>query len=108
MNVLENKEVTINGNYYVITAMGATDGMVFLDKMINGDGKLPVTEMRGVIIKYVKLGSKVITDKIYDTHFSRKYDELNQLFEEIMTFNFEGTNPNDGGDTSVVDGTSEE
>jgi hypothetical protein len=107
MNALENKEVTLGENYYVITAMGATDGMVFLDKMINGMGKLPIAEMKTVIIKYVKLGGKPFTDKLYDTHFSRKYDELNKLFEEIMSFNFGDANPNDGSDTSEEKDTSE-
>lgn len=108
MNALEQKEVTINGTYYVITAMGATDGMVFMDKLMNGGGKVPAEDMRSVVVKTVKIGGKAFTEKTYDTHFARNYDELSQLFEEVMSFNFEGANPNAGGDTSEEGDTSAE
>ena len=108
MNVLESKEVTINGNYYVITAMDAVEGLDFITKMISNGGVLPeAKEIRQLVVKYVKLGGKPFTEKSFGTHFSRNYNELQELFEEFMSFNFGDEVPNDGSDTSVEEDTSE-
>ncbi len=108
MDILESKEVTINGNYYVITAMEAVEGMDFISKVFSGGGSVPpAKDIRQVIVKCVKLGGKPFTEKTYGTHFSRNYDELMKLFEEFMAFNYGEFDPNDGSDTSEEDDTSD-
>lgn len=108
MDILENKEVTVNGNYYVITAMEAVEGMDFISKVFSNGGTIPpAKDIRQVIVKHVKLGGKQFSDKTYGIHFSRNYEELMQLFEEFMVFNFGEFNPNEDSDTLVEDDISE-
>lgn len=92
IQTLEFKEVTIGDNYYIITAMGAEDGMAFLDEYMDM-GKVSPKKQKEIIVKYVKANNKVFTDKSYDIHFSRKYKELGELFLEVFNFNFEGDSP---------------
>ena len=102
IQALETKDVTVDGNLYVITAMSATDGMEFFSQVQNmmATGQIPARQMKEVIIKYVKLGSKKFDEKSYDIHFSRKYDQLNELFAAVMEFNFGEIDPNGGEDDS--------
>ena len=90
VQTLETKDVVINDNMYIITAMSATDGMDFMTTAQDAflDGTIPAKRMKEIIIKYVSLGNNKFNEKSYDTHFSRKYNVLNELFAEIMEFNF--------------------
>lgn len=110
MKVLESKEVTINGNYYVFTAMDALDGLDCMNKFMSISGIPPAADIRNIIVKNVKLGGKAFNEKSFGVHFSRNYEELMQVFEEYMAFNFGEFDPNDGSDTpkdSENEGTSE-
>lgn len=100
MKVLENKETTIGDNYYVMTAMGAMDGLDFMNKLfVSGTGTPPAKDIRDVIVKYVKLGGKAFDNKSFDVHFSKKYDELYELFQQFCEFNFGEASPNQPSDT---------
>lgn len=102
IQALETKEVTIDDNLYIITAMSATDGMEFFSQAqgLLSSGMIPARQMKELIIKYVKIGSKKFDEKSYDIHFSRKYDRLNELFASVMEFNFGEMDPNAGEDDS--------
>lgn len=98
MDILESKEVTVGGQYYVVTAMEAIDGMEFFDELVRNKGMATPRKIKEVIVKYVRVGGKKFTDKSFDTHFSRKYNDLGELFEQVMEFNFGEELPNDSSD----------
>ena len=96
LSVLEQKEVVINGKLFVIEAMGATEGLEFLTKIVEGaDAKL----IRDTILKTVIYEGSKRDVKWFDRFFSRKYRDVQTLFDEIVEFNL-GENPKDEGDTS--------
>ena len=99
MQVLESKEVTVGDQYYVMTAMGAMDGLDFMTKMPSDGGFPPAEDIRRVLVKYVKMGGKSFTNQSFDIHFSRKYHEIFQLFQEFFEFNFGVEVPNEMSDT---------
>ena len=108
MNALESKEITINGNYYVMTAMEAVEGMDFITNLYASPNGVPsAKDMRAAIIKNVKLGGKAFTEKSYGIHFSRNYEELSELFEAYMDFNYGEYDPNESGDPSESEDTQD-
>jgi hypothetical protein len=78
-------------NRYLITAFGATYGLEVMNKL--GDFSRSETSpsagfIKGVILHSVTHNSKVVDEKWFDSHFSRKYVEVQRLFSEIIKFNF--------------------
>lgn len=101
METLEQKEVHVDDVYYVFTAMDVVDGLEFMNKLMSApNGLAPASDIRHVVIKYVKLGGKPFNEKSFGIHFSRKYEHLMKVFEAFMEFNYGEFDPNDGSDTS--------
>lgn len=104
-NIIEQKEVTIDGKIYILTAFPATLGLEIQMEMIN-------LQMQGLtytsslvekaITNGASLASAKLTKALIDKHFSRRYNQMMELFAAIVEFNFgsgeEG--PNERSDTS--------
>lgn len=87
---LPQETLEVGGVEYVVTAMSATDGLAFMEKyqadMDSGKSDLKV--MKGVIKAYVTKENKIIDDKRFDIIFARKYMHLQQLYAEVIKYNF--------------------
>jgi len=104
-NVLEQKEVTIDGKLYTLTAFPATLGLEIQMDMMNlqSEGKQASSAVvEKAITNGAYLASAKLTKALIDKHFSRRYGQMMELFMAIMEFNFgageEG--PNEQSDTS--------
>lgn len=105
IQVLEQKEVEIGGVNYRITAFPAMYGMEVAEQMM-GDG-FDIKKMKDIILKSATYENKAFNDKTFDYHFSRKYNQLNELFAQIMAFNFGELDPNELSDTSESEDTQD-
>jgi len=87
---LEQLSVEVDGVDYLVTAMSATDALMFMEKNIDNinSGKVDLSAMKHVITKYVSKDNKQITDKSFDIIFSRKIGHLRSLFDKVMEYNF--------------------
>lgn len=83
--LLEQTEITVGEQTYIVTAMTATEGLKFLDENqeVLDSGKSDVAIMRKIICKSVGMD-----EKKFDKHFSRKYKQMRTLYMEILKFNF--------------------
>ena len=107
---LEQTTVEVGGESYLVQAFPATYGLDVMQKMIkvaSGESELSVQFMSDVIIRSVDYKGRRMDEKTFNIHFSRKYNEINELFEKIMEFNFGEASPNDGSDDSENEGISE-
>jgi len=90
IKALPQETIEVGGEEYVVTAMSATDGLAFMEKyqadMDTGKSDLKV--MKGVIKAYVTKDNKIIDDKTFDIIFARKYMHLQQLYAEVIKYNF--------------------
>lgn len=93
LEILEQKEVVIGGEKYLITAMGASEGLEYIPKI----GKETPSMVKEAIIKYVSHQGVKFDVSRFDKHFSKKYSEIYDLYNEIINFNFEGviSSPNE-------------
>lgn len=92
MQIREQKETTINGNKYIINALLATKGidtMNALKKMQERGEDPDGFFIKDIVMSSVSYKNKAFDDKSFDIHFSKKWIELFQLFEEILEFNFD-------------------
>ena len=94
---LPQKEFELGGTKYLITALGASDGLDVISKLSSSevDGKF----IKAVILRSVSVDGLKRDDKWFDVHFSRKYKLVQDLYEEILEFNL-GDDPKEEGDTS--------
>lgn len=92
---LPQKEVEIKGVKYLITALGATEGLEVITKLSSGDvdGKF----IKAIILRSVTTEGIKRDEKWFDTHFARKYTAVQELYEAIIDFNL-GEDPKDEGD----------
>jgi hypothetical protein len=104
-NVLEQKEVTVGGKLYILTAFPATLGLEIQMDLMNLQAQgiqVSASVVEKAITNGASLASAKITKALMDKHFARKYGEMMELFTAIIEFNFgageEG--PNDQSDTS--------
>lgn len=83
--LLEQTEIAVGEQTYIVTAMTATEGLKFLDENqeVLDSGKSDVAIMRKIICKSVGMD-----EKKFDKHFSRKYKQMRTLYMEILKFNF--------------------
>lgn len=88
---LEQTTIEIDDKEYLITAMSATDALMFMEKNIDNvsKGKVDLSVMKHLITKYVSFENKQITDKSFDVIFSRKVGHLRKLFDSVMEYNFQ-------------------
>lgn len=93
ISILEQKEVEVGGCNYLITAMGASEGLEFIPKIGKENSEL----IKSTIMKFVSFEGMAFDNNRFDKHFSKKYKEIYDLYNEIVTFNFEGVmeSPND-------------
>lgn len=88
-------------NRYLITAFGATYGLEVMNKLSEFANKMENPSagfIKGVILHSVTHNNMSVDEKWFDKHFSRKYKEVQELFAEIIKFNFgedEGDLPNE-------------
>jgi hypothetical protein len=89
--VLETTNITVDDIEYLVTAMPATKGLMFIEKhqAAIDEGKADLSQMKQIICNYVSKENMQITEKSFDIHFSRKYAHLNKLYKEVLNFNFE-------------------
>lgn len=87
---LPQETLEVDGEEYVVTAMSATYGLAFMEKyqadMDSGKSDLKV--MKEVIVSSVTKDNKIIDSKRFDIIFSRKYMHLQQLYAEVIKYNF--------------------
>lgn len=103
MNLLEQKEVSIGGKLYILTAVPTDFGLevqIELQSLLS-NGLPPTADLiERVVCKGATLGSAPITKQTFNKHFARKYGVLMELFSEICKFNFEDEDsPNVESDT---------
>lgn len=96
---LPQKELEVGGSKYLVTALGASEGLDLLAKLGTGDvdGKF----IKELILKSVAVDGRRQDGKWFDIHFARKYKEVQELYESIIDFNL-GDDPKDEGDTSEM------
>lgn len=89
--VLEQTNITVDDVDYLVTAMPATKGLMFIEKHQEAidAGKADLSQMKQIICNYVSKDNMQITDKSFDIQFARKYAHLNKLYKEVLSFNFE-------------------
>lgn len=89
--VLEQITVTVDDQDYLVTAMPATKGLIFIEKYQAAidEGKADLSQMKQIICNYVSKDNMQITEKTFDVAFARRYAHLNKLYKEVLNFNFE-------------------
>jgi hypothetical protein len=106
MQVLEQKEVVVGQNNYLITALDATYGLSVLNALMTMESSPPANFVKEVVLRSVKVNNIQPTEQWFNKHFARNYKELYELFSQIVNFNFdfdmdsEGESPNVESDTS--------
>lgn len=91
LEVLEQTTITVDGVDYLVSAMPATKGLIFIEKHQEAidAGKADLSQMKQIICNYVSKDNMQITERTFDVTFSRKYAHLNKLYKEVLNFNFE-------------------
>jgi hypothetical protein len=91
LEVLEQTTLTIDNEDYLVSAMPATKGLMFIEKhqAAIDEGKADLSQMKQIICNYVSKDNMQITEKSFDVTFSRRYAHLNKLYKEVLNFNFE-------------------
>lgn len=89
--VLEQTNITVDDIDYLVTAMPATKGLMFIEKHQEAidAGKADLSQMKQIICNYVSKDNMQITEKSFDITFARRYAHLNKLYKEVLNFNFE-------------------
>jgi len=89
--VLEQTTITVDDIDYLVTAMPATKGLMFIEKhqAAIDEGKADLSQMKQIICNYVSKENMQITEKSFDISFARRYAHLNKLYKEVLNFNFE-------------------
>ena len=89
--VLEQEDIEVGGVLYNVTAMSATDALMFMEKHIDSinSGKVDLSVIKSVIVKYVTKDNMAITKDSFDYIFSRKVGHLQKLFEAVLKYNFD-------------------
>lgn len=86
MSILQQKNVIVGGEQYVITQLPAMLGLTVQFDM-ERDGVTPQL-IQKMVCSSVIFGSSLITDKVFDSKFAGKYSDLMDLFQECLVFNF--------------------
>jgi len=90
MFVAEEKTIEIGGNNYLIKEVPALYCLGVLTRLRNmGDSANPEF-IKEVVFKSITCNNIQPTEDWFNKHFSRNYEELFQLFEVIIDFNFGG------------------
>ena len=84
LDLLEQKEVEVGGEKYLITALGALKGLEYAPKLVDADNKLIIQ----IITECVSHDNMPLSGEKFDKHFSRRYTAIYELFNEIVEFNW--------------------
>lgn len=87
---MEQEVIVIDKIEYLVNAMPATVGLIFLEKYQEAidSGKADLSQMKQIICKYVSKDNMQITEKSFDITFSRKYGHLQKLYKAVLEYNF--------------------
>jgi len=90
LEVLEQESLVIDKVEYLVSAMPATVGLIFLEKYQEAidSGKADLSQMKQIICKYVSKDNFAITAESFDVTFSRKYGHLQKLYKAVLEYNF--------------------
>ena len=90
IEAMEQEVVVIDKEEYLVNAMPATIGLMFLEKYQEAidSGKADLSQMKQIICKYVSKDNLQITEKSFDMIFSRKYGHLQKLYKAVLEYNF--------------------
>lgn len=95
--MFETKEITIGEDSYILKKFPTIEGMKLRRELFQihqaGEGVPPVEFQVKVICNGATVNSIQIDQKKFESHFRGKLDVMDQLFSEILDFNF-----NIGGD----------
>lgn len=108
MDTLEQKEEKVGDVLYILTAFPTMIGLEIQSEIMActvAGLPFPPTLIKKAVCQGATIGSARIDDKKFDKHFSKKYQELMELFYKILAFNFGGVedeeSPNEESDTSA-------
>src|SRR5690606_26994406 len=88
MYVAEEKTVVFGDNTYLIKALPALYGLNVLNRLkLMGDTP-DSAFIKELLFKSVTCNNMQPTEDWFNRNFSRNYDELFQIFEAIIDFNF--------------------
>lgn len=93
---LPQETIEVDDREYLVTAMTATDALVFQEKHLqklvdaeNGNkADVDFSDIKKIICKYVSYENKQLTEKTFDIIFARKTTHLHKLFEAVLAYNF--------------------
>lgn len=103
--VLPQEEFEVGGHKYLITALGASEGLDLMAKL--GSGDTDSKFIQGLVLRSISVDGKKQDAKWFNVHFARRYKDLNTLYEKIITFNL-GEEEDEDGNPKGESGTSEE
>ena len=88
---LPQEVITVDDVDYLVTALPATYALQFMEKYQDSiaSGKSDLSTMKEVIVKSVCKDNKQITNQSFDITFSRKFMHLSNLYQAVLTYNFE-------------------
>lgn len=87
---LPQETLTVDDEEYLVSAMSATDGLLFMEKYQTDidNGKSDILLMQKIIITYVSKDNKDINKARFDTMFARKFMHLQNLYAAVLKYNF--------------------
>lgn len=90
IQAMEQEVMAIDEIEYLVNAMPATIGLIFLEKHQEAidSGKADLSQMKQIICKYVSKDNMQIDEKSFDIIFSRKYGHLQKLYKAVLEYNF--------------------
>lgn len=90
--MFETKEITIGEDNYTLKKFPTIEGMKLRRELFQihqaGEGVPPVEFQVKVICNGATVNSIQIDQKKFESHFRGKLDVMDQLFSEILDFNF--------------------
>ena len=108
IQTLEQKEVQVGDDVYLLEAFPAKFGLTIMEEMLKGEN-FSTSRMVDILLRSVSYQGRLFTEQTFNKHFSRKYKEVAELFNEVLVFNFGETLDNPLEDETLEEsGTSEE
>lgn len=90
--MFETKDISLYGDNYTLKKFPTIEGLKirkeFYSMLQSGEAVPPVEFQVKVICAGATVNSIQIDQKKFETHFRGKYDAIDELFTEILDFNF--------------------
>jgi hypothetical protein len=104
--MFETKEITIKGDTYTLKKFPTIAGMKLRKELFtihqNGESVPPVEFQIKVICDGATVNNIQIDQKKFESHFRGKLDVMDQLFSEILEFNFKSEEDVEGNDQDAT------